>query len=83
MSERDFYFIFAHSKTREAIEFYTKTLHHTPLNCHEYLLYFQLDRGKDAISFRDMRKEFESFPAIAGWYKRGGEGEPDRIECAG
>lgn len=31
---------------------------------------FQLARGNDVISFRDMRKEFESFPAIAGYFKR-------------
>jgi hypothetical protein len=70
MGENDFYFIFALTK-QEAIQFYKKTFHHTPLNCHEYSLDFQLYRGKDTISFRDMRKEFESFPAIAGWYKRG------------
>jgi hypothetical protein len=69
MNEEDFYFIFALSK-QEAIQFYTKTFHHTPLNCHEYSLDFQLDRGNEAISFREMRRNFKSFPAIAGWYKR-------------
>jgi hypothetical protein len=69
MNEKDFSFIFALSK-QEAIQFYTKTFRHTPLNCHEYSLDFQLDRGNDGISFRDMRKEYKSFPAIAGWYRR-------------
>jgi hypothetical protein len=70
ISEKDFYFIFALSK-QEAIDFYTKIYHHTPLNSHEYSLDFQLDRGNEGISFRDMRREFKSFPAIAGWYRRG------------
>jgi hypothetical protein len=51
----------------EAIQFYTKTFHQTPLNCHEYSLDFQFVRGKDMIFFLDMRKEFEGFPAIAGY----------------
>ncbi|WP_235824874.1 hypothetical protein [Bacillus salipaludis] len=69
MSQKDFVFIFARSG-QEAIDFYTKTFHQTPLNCHEYSLDFQLARGKEVISFRDMKKDFESFPAIAGYFKR-------------
>ncbi|MFP5115891.1 hypothetical protein ACSU64_26585 [Bacillaceae bacterium C204] len=72
MSQKDFVFIFAASQ-QEAIQFYTKTYHQTPLNCHDYSLDYQLARGNDVISFRDMRKEFMSFPAIAGYFKRGGE----------
>ena len=69
MKQKDFVFIFATSK-QEAIQFYTKTFHQNPLNCHEYSLDYQLARGNDVISFRDMRKEFLSFPAIAGYFKR-------------
>ncbi|MEH7011992.1 hypothetical protein V7087_14480 [Neobacillus niacini] len=69
MNQKEFVFIFAGSK-QEAIQFYTKTFHQTPLNCHEYSLDFQLARGNDVISFRDMRKEFESIPAIAGCFDR-------------
>jgi hypothetical protein len=69
MNQKDFVFIFAGSD-EEAIQFYTKTFHQNPLNCHEYSLDYQLDRGNDAISFRDMRKEFTSIPAIAGYFKR-------------
>ncbi|MEH7354820.1 hypothetical protein V7150_14780 [Neobacillus drentensis] len=69
MNQKDFIFIFAASE-QEAIQFYTKTFHQTPLNCHEYSLDFQLSRGKEVISFRDMRKEFVRFPAIAGCFKR-------------
>ncbi len=69
MNEKDFVFIFADSH-KESIQFYTKTFHQVPLNCHEYSLDYQLARGNDVISFRAMRKEFMSFPAIAGYFKR-------------
>jgi hypothetical protein len=71
MNQNDFVFIFADSQ-QEAIQFYTGTFHHAPLNCHEYSLDFELVRGNGVISFREMRKEFMSFPAIAGYYKRVG-----------
>lgn len=67
---KDFVFIFAHNK-QEAMEFFTKTFQQGPLNCHEYSLDFELVRGKTVISFREMRKEFEHFPAIAGNFTRG------------
>jgi hypothetical protein len=66
MNQKDFVFIYADSQ-QAAFQFYTKTFHLTPLNCHEYSLDFQLSRGNDVISFRDMKKEFERFPAIAGF----------------
>jgi hypothetical protein len=69
MNQKDFVFIFAASQ-QGAIQFYTKTFHQTPLNCHEYSLDFQLARGKDVISFRDMKKEYECFPAIAGYFNK-------------
>ncbi|MBV7504830.1 hypothetical protein KW850_06075 [Bacillus sp. sid0103] len=69
MNQKEFVFIFAANK-QEAIQFYTKTFHQNPLNCHEYSLDYQLARGNEVISFRDMRKEFMSFPAIAGYFKR-------------
>lgn len=70
MDQKTFVFIYALSQ-EEAINFYTESFLKTPLNCHEYSLDFQLSRGNEFISFRDMKKEFESFPAIAGYFKRG------------
>jgi hypothetical protein len=70
MDQKAFAFIYASSQ-EEAIQFYTKSFHQTPLNCYEYPLEFELTRGNDVISFRNMKKEFESFPAIAGCYMRG------------
>ncbi|WHY65026.1 hypothetical protein [Neobacillus sp. SuZ13] len=69
MNQKDFVFIFA-ANDQDVIQFYTNTFHQNPLNCHEYSLDYQLDRGNGVISFRDMRKEFESFPAIAGFCER-------------
>ncbi|WP_045521335.1 hypothetical protein [Neobacillus niacini] len=69
MNQKDFVFIFAASR-EEAIHFYKRTFPQPPLNCHEYSLDFQLTRGNDVISFREMRKEFDCFPAIAGWFEK-------------
>ncbi|GHH99817.1 hypothetical protein [Neobacillus kokaensis] len=66
----NFVFIFAGSK-QEAVQFYTETFLQPPLNCHEYSLDYQLMRGKEVISFRDMRREYENFPAVAGYFTKG------------
>jgi hypothetical protein len=63
-------FIYAYSD-QEAIESFTKTFQQTPLNCNEYPLDFELARGNDVITFREMKKEFGSYPAIAGYFTRG------------
>jgi hypothetical protein len=69
MKHNQFVFIFAKSE-QEAILFFTKTYHQHPLNCHEYPLDFQLARGKEEISFWDLRKEFVNFPAVAGYFAK-------------
>lgn len=73
MNQKTFAFIYASSQ-EEAIQFYTQSFHQTPLNCHEYPLEFELTRGDVVLTFRDMRKEFKSFPAIAGYFNRISEG---------
>jgi hypothetical protein len=69
MNQKDFVFIYSASQ-QEAIQFYTKTFHQTPLNCHEYSIDFQLARGNNVISFRDLRKEYKRFPVIAGYFNK-------------
>lgn len=69
VNKKDFVFIFAATK-EEAIEFFINTFQQAPLNCHEYPLDFQIERGNEVITFREMRKEFERFPAIAGYFCR-------------
>ncbi|PLS01949.1 hypothetical protein [Neobacillus cucumis] len=66
---KEFVFIFAENE-QEAIQFYIKTFQQMPKNCHEYDLDFELIRGNGEITFREMRKEHESFPAIAGFFTR-------------
>jgi uncharacterized glyoxalase superfamily protein PhnB len=69
MDQKTFVFIFAASQ-HEAIEFYTRTFDHIPLNCHEYPLDFQFTRGNEILSFRDMKKECKGIPAIAGYFNK-------------
>jgi hypothetical protein len=69
MRPKEFVFIFAENP-EEAIQFYRKTFHQMPMNCHESLLDFEFIRGNGTISFREMRKEYEHFPAIAGYFKK-------------
>jgi hypothetical protein len=68
-SRKEFVFIFASSQ-QEAVQFYTKTFYQLPLNCNEYPLDFQLARGNEMISFRDMRKELMSFPGNVGYFNK-------------
>jgi hypothetical protein len=69
-SKNEFVFIFAITQ-QEAVHLFTETYLQRPLNCIEYLLDFQLTRGNETISFRDMKKEFISFPAVVGCYEKG------------
>jgi hypothetical protein len=69
MDQKTFVFIFARSED-EAIQFYHQSFHRTPLNCHEYPLEFELTRESGVYTFRDMKKEFSSFPAIAGYFTK-------------
>ncbi|MFD2212346.1 hypothetical protein [Metabacillus endolithicus] len=68
-NKNDFVFIFARSK-EDAIQHYRETYFHSPLNCIETSLENDFYRGNGRISFRDMKKEFSIFPAIAGSYSR-------------
>jgi hypothetical protein len=70
MNQKAFVFIYARNQ-EEAINFYIKSFRKTPLNCHEYPLEFELTRGNEVISFRKMKKDFKSFPAVAGCFMRG------------
>jgi len=70
MDQKTFVFIYA-SNQEEAIQFYIKSFHCRPLNCHEYPIGFEISRGREVLSFLDMKKEFESFPAIAGYFSKG------------
>ncbi|MEC1639769.1 hypothetical protein P9E76_03860 [Schinkia azotoformans] len=70
MDQTAFVFIYARSQ-EEAIQFFIKSFHSYPLNCHEYPLEFEITRGKEVLSFREMKKEFKRFPAMAGSFLKG------------
>lgn len=70
MDKCKFAMIYAQSK-EEAIEHYKKIFNRTPLNCHEFLLDYEIMQGNKPISYREMRKQFNSFPAYAGYMERG------------
>lgn len=63
MNEQDYAYIFARN-SKEAIQHFSKTYHQLPVYCKELELDTEFVRGKETISFRDMRKEYSSFPAL-------------------
>lgn len=71
LKHNEYVFIFADSKQR-AIQFFTETFGHTPVNCHEYSLDYELTRGNDVVSFRKLKMEYECFPVVAGFFNKVG-----------
>ncbi|MFS0862068.1 hypothetical protein [Fredinandcohnia sp. 179-A 10B2 NHS] len=65
----DFVFIFARNH-QEATQYFAKMFLQTPKNCYEYPLDFEFVRGNELVTFRDMKKEHESYPAVAGYYRK-------------
>ena len=68
-NEQDFVYIFARN-SKEATQFFIETYYQPPVYCTETSLDTEFVRGKETVSFRDMRKEYSSFPAVAGKYSR-------------
>ncbi|MCU9613137.1 hypothetical protein OEV98_06175 [Caldibacillus lycopersici] len=66
-SKKCFVFIFAYSE-KDAIHYFIQTFRSRPMNCIEYPLDFEFVRGKGTISFWELRREYEEFPAVAGYY---------------
>jgi hypothetical protein len=65
----EFVFVFA-KDPQQAVSFIKNKWKIQPRNCQEYSLDFTIMRGKEFVSFRDMKKDFLSFPAIIGVYQR-------------
>ncbi|MEB3752511.1 hypothetical protein MKY25_01580 [Geobacillus sp. FSL W8-0032] len=68
--EELFAFVFAVNE-EEAIQFFRNTFKRHPYNCHQQLMDFPMTRGRETVTFRDIKKEHEKFPALAGVYERG------------
>ena len=69
ISDDEFVFVFA-KDTQMATDYIKKNWKIQPRNCYEYSLDYTIIRGKECISFRDMKKDFLSFPAVIGFYER-------------
>jgi len=69
MNKTRYAMIFARSK-REAINYYIKKFNKKPLNCCEFLLDYQVMQGKKPITFWELRKQYNNFPAYAGYMEK-------------
>lgn len=69
MHEGRFVYIFAKNE-QEAITHYIKTYKMSPVNCTEHSLDMEVIRGKKVITFRDLKKEYEKFPVIVGFFEK-------------
>ena len=64
-----FAFIFARDRN-SAIKHFIDIFHQKPLNCVEILLDYEILRGNEIISFRELKHEYTEFPAFVGIYER-------------
>lgn len=66
----DYRFAFVFAKDEAEAKEFTKSLKHKPRNCHEYMLDIEMERdGGKVLTFRDMKKEHDTFPALAGYFE--------------
>lgn len=68
-TEKQFAFIYAKDK-QEAIDYFRKEFCANPKNCHEYPMEFVIEKGNRFISFRDLKMEYDQFPALIGFYEK-------------
>lgn len=69
-SKRAFAFVFAKSED-EATEYFKQTFKKKVLSCYELSLDTPMARGNRILNFREMRKEHNEFPVLAGTYVKG------------
>lgn len=69
LNKNQFAFIFAETK-QDAMMFFRSKFNLDPVNCYEYDIDFGLLRGKEYVTFRSLRKEYNKFPALAFVYER-------------
>ena len=69
ISDDEFVFVFARD-AQTATAYIKNNWKIHARNCHEYSLDFTIIRGEECISFRNMKKDFLSFPAVIGLYER-------------
>lgn len=69
IADDEFVFVFA-KDPQQAVDFIKWTWNIIPRNCHEYSLDFTIVRGNEAVSFRELRKDYLAFPSVIGVYRR-------------
>lgn len=62
-------FVFAENEN-DAIEFTKNELKEHPKKCVEYSLDLEMERGNRILSFREMKKDHATFPALVGYYEK-------------
>lgn len=71
MNDKQFIFIFAQSE-EEAVKHYIERFKKNPINCHEYEMDTPMSNGDRFFTFRQLAKEFQEFPAVAGQFEKRG-----------
>ncbi|WP_061566356.1 hypothetical protein [Heyndrickxia coagulans] len=69
MSKNEFAFVFAECK-QDAKLFFHSLFNREPFNCLEFDMDFGLLRGRQYVTFRQLRKEITKTPALAFVYRR-------------
>ncbi|KAA9022025.1 hypothetical protein [Niallia endozanthoxylica] len=69
LTDDEFVFVFA-KNPKQAVDFIQKSWKVSPRNCCEYSLDFSIMRGIEFVSFREIKKDYLTFPAVIGVYKR-------------
>jgi hypothetical protein len=69
VADNEFVFVFA-KDPQQAVAFIRNKWKVHPRNCQESSLDFTIMRGQEIVSFRDIKKDFLSFPTIIGLFKR-------------
>ncbi len=64
-----FAFVFARNE-EEATHFFCRVFQQWPKNCHQYPMDFPMAVGVRFRSFRELKREHDEFPALAGIYER-------------
>jgi len=69
ISSNEFVFVYAKNPNQAAC-FVKHSLNVIPRNCHEYSLDFSIVRGNEFVSFRELKKNLYSSPALIGIYQK-------------
>jgi len=66
-ARKKYAFIFARNE-KEATQHFIQTFHQKPHSCVELLLDYEIIRGNEVTTFRELRKEYDRFPVLVGGF---------------